>query len=151
MIRYSLRCRRGHEFEAWFRSSDAYDEQEVRGFLSCASCGSAEVEKALMAPAVPASTRAKGQSNDRPAAGATKSFGASLPAELIDVIRRVRKHVSETSDYVGDRFAEEARRIHYEESEQRGIHGEATMEQARQLHKEGIEVHPLPKLPEDAN
>ena len=151
MIRYSLRCQRGHEFEAWFKSGAAYDEQAARGLLSCASCGSGEIEKALMSPAVPSSTRAKAGAGDTPAAPVPQSFGAQLPPGLADMIRKVRAHVRSNADYVGDRFADEARRIHYDEAEARGIYGEATLEQARQLHEEGIDVHPLPKLPEEAN
>lgn len=151
MIRFALRCQRGHEFEAWFRSGDAYDDQAAQGLLACAHCGSGAIEKALMAPSVPASTRTKGKAVDRPVPSAPDSFGTQLPAGLVEVIRKVRQHVRDNSDYVGDRFAEEARRIHYEESERRGIYGEATIEQARQLRDEGIEVHPLPKLPEEAN
>lgn len=152
MIRYRLRCQRGHEFEAWFRSGEAFDDQAGRGLLTCATCGNGEIEKALMAPSVPASTR-KGKSKRQPAepAPVAQTFGTQLPPELVEIARKIRTHVRENSDYVGNRFAEEARRIHYEESEPRGIYGEATLDEAKQLHEEGIEVHPLPKLPEDSN
>ena len=150
MIRYRLRCQLGHEFEAWFGSSAAFDEQARRQQLSCAACDSREIEKALMAPAVAASTRTTTSQDPTQRAG-RQSFGNQLPAEFVELARKVRTHVRDNADYVGDRFADEARRIHYEERKQRGIYGEATPRQARELHDEGIEVHPLPRLPEDAN
>ena len=149
MIRYRLRCKSGHEFEAWFRSSSAYDDQAGKGLLDCAQCGSREIEKALMAPSIakpfePAANLPVQQPN-RP------RFGAQLPAPVLEKLRQVRDFVRQNSDYVGDRFADEARRIHYDEAEPRGIYGEATLDEARELHDEGIEVHPLPRLPDDAN
>jgi hypothetical protein len=142
MIRYTLHCNSGHEFEAWFASSAAYDRAARAGANACPVCGSAKVEKALMAP---------------PVSGTKKSDTVSLAAvdprrvALQHVIREFRRKVTEGADYVGDRFAEEARRIHYEETEPRGIYGEATLEEARKLAEEEIEFHPLPPLPEEGN
>jgi hypothetical protein len=150
MIRYRLRCTSGHEFEAWFRSSSAFDEQAGQGLLSCADCGISKVEKALMAPSV-AKPAAAETALAAPQQQAKRSFGTQLPAPMLEMMRKIRDHVRENSENVGDRFAEEARRIHYEESEPRGIYGETTISEARDLHDEGIEVHPLPELPEDAN
>jgi hypothetical protein len=147
MIRYRLRCDSGHDFEAWFSSSVGYDDQAARGLLSCAVCGVAKVEKALMAPNIPKSAE------DRPALPllAKRPMAAQLPAPMREMLRQIHDHVKKNSDYVGDRFAEEARKIHYDETAARGIYGEATAAQARELHEEGIEVHALPALPDDAN
>jgi hypothetical protein len=151
MIRYRLRCDSGHEFEAWFSSSSGYDQQAERGLLSCATCGTSKVEKALMAPNVGKS----GQDAPAPAPSAPGkrpyAAAAQLPAPMREMLRQFHEHVRKTSDYVGDQFAEEARRIHYDEAEARGIYGEATPAEARELHEEGIEVHALPTLPDDAN
>ncbi len=151
MIRYRLHCDSGHEFEAWFRSSDAYDDQATRGLLTCAACGTGKVEKALMAPNVAKRADVEAAVAPVPNLPARKPFGAQLPAPMLEMLRQVREHVRKNSDYVGDRFAEEARRIHYDESAARGIYGEATIAEARELHEEGIEVHALPALPDDAN
>ena len=145
MIRYALACGEGHEFEGWFGGSRAFDEQKAAGEIACPVCGSAEVDKVLMAPAVAGTKRAMSEAPIPVAAP------QALPEELVATLRRLRRHVTENADYVGDRFAEEARRIHYRETEARGIYGEATREEAVALSEEGIEFHPLPVLPEDRN
>ncbi len=158
MIRYALRCEHDHEFEAWFSSSAAYDEQAAEGEVVCPACGSANVEKALMAPNLGPSTK-HGKSTrpaSRPEPAADAAEGATLARtpdmkQLRALARRLREHVTENADYVGDRFAEEARKIHYEETEARGIYGEATADEAEALQDEGIDFHPLPVLPEDQN
>ena len=147
MIRYRLSCDHGHEFEAWFRSSEAFDEQAAAGLVGCAECGSTSTRKAIMAPGLV--KEAAGGKADKPAA--KMPVGAHLPAEIIDLMRRIRKHVEANADYVGDRFAEEARKIHHQETEARGIYGEATRSEVEALHEEGIEVQPMPVLPEDKN
>ncbi len=142
MIRYALSCAGNHGFEAWFRSSEDFDEQLEAGVVICPHCGSGDVSKALMTPGL---------------TGAAAKFPTFAPGadpvskELIRSMRRLRDHVRENADYVGEKFAEEARRIHYEEAEPRGIYGEATREEARELGEEGIDVHPLPVLPDDQN
>lgn len=141
MIRYTLRCENGHEFEGWFRSSDAYDKAAKRGAVTCTECGSAHVEKALMTPGV------SGTKKDKVALAAPDPRSAAMR----EVIREFRKKVTENADYVGDKFAEEARKIHYEETEPRGIYGEATPDEARELVEEGIDFAPLPRVPEDGN
>jgi len=143
MIRYSLRCDRDHEFEAWFRSSADYDHASKAGETLCPVCGSHEVGKAPMAPAV-SGTKKKGE---------TMSVAVPDPrnATFQAALREFRKKVTEDADYVGDKFAEEARKMHYNEVEARGIYGEATIEEAEALADEGIGFHPLPQLPEDAN
>jgi hypothetical protein len=142
MILYTLKCDRDHEFEAWFRSSADYDRAAKAGENTCPVCGSAEVGKALMAPAI---------------AGTKKSEKVSLAAPdprnavMREALKEFRKKVTENADYVGDKFAEEARKIHFNETEQRGIYGEATPEEARELADEGIAFQALPPLPEDRN
>ncbi len=143
MIRYALRCDRDHEFEAWFRSSADYDRASAAGETLCPVCGSHEIGKAPMAPAV-SGTKKKGE---------TVSLAAPDPRSAVfqEALREFRKKVTENADYVGDKFAEEARKIHYNETEARGIYGEATADEAKALVEEGIGFHPLPPLPEDAN
>ena len=130
MIRYNLKCDRAHEFEAWFRSSAAYDEQRRAGQVGCAVCGSAEVEKAVMAPAL------KG---GRPEPDLSKP---GSPAEV--VLSEMRRKVEASSDYVGRDFAAEARRIHDGEGDKRAIWGEASLDDARALKDDGIPVAPIP-------
>jgi hypothetical protein len=147
MIHYDLICDQGHAFDGWFRNSAAYDEQAGKGLVSCTVCGSARVEKQLMAPGIPV------KSNRRDAAPKKMISGPVDPrlSAMIEMVREMRKHVEENAEYVGERFAEEARKMHYEEAEHRGIYGEASPDEAKALIDEGISVHPLPRLPEDGN
>ena len=142
MIRYSLSCEVGHAFEGWFASSSSFEAQKADGTVTCPACGSTMVNKALMAPAV-ATSRQKD----------SMRVAAHVPdhQEAITALRKIRKHLTENADYVGPKFAEEARRIHYNETEKRGIYGEASSDEAKSLAEEGIEFHPLPVLPEDHN
>lgn len=163
MIRYSLVCPKSHRFEGWFRSSVAYDKQAKRGLVTCPRCGSTEITKALMAPSVKTSgdkrRRSKGAAQQtppeaRPEAVPAGTTHASIPSsqkEFIKLVEKVRDHVEKNAEYVGPRFAEEARKIHYEETPPRGIYGEATPGEVRELGEEGIEVYPLPGLPKDKN
>jgi len=152
MIKYRLRCERGHEFEGWFRSSGDFDTQATRGLLSCGDCGSARVGKAIMAPNVsPSDRRAVAPAGSAQAAAEPQLAAAAMPPELVEMARKIRRHLRDNAENVGPRFAEEARRIHYNESERRGIYGEATPREAVELREEGIEVMPLPPLPSDAN
>ena len=146
MIHYDLICANGHKFDGWFSASSAYDEQRLNNGVLCPSCGTAEVDKQLMAPAIPRKSNTK-TSSRRLVSGA----GDPQMKMLVDKLRELRQHVERHADYVGDRFVEEARRIHYKEAEERGIYGEATPDDARALIDEGIEVQPLPLLPEDFN
>ena len=146
MIRYDLECAQGHEFDGWFSNSASFDKQAEAGVVECPVCGSCDVHKALMAPGIPA------KSNSKSDAQPVMQNAAGTPAaELTEMIRKLRTHVEENSEYVGPRFAEEARKIHYEETEARGIYGEASLEDARELTEEGIDVQPLPLLPEEHN
>jgi hypothetical protein len=147
LIRYKLACPDHHEFEVWFSSSDAFEEQQTRGFLVCPVCGSTSVDRSLMAPAVSTS---RSRDSVRLAANVPEG-GETEKQELVAAFRKLRKHLTENAEHVGNRFAEEARRIHYRETEKRAIYGEATREDAKGLAEEGIEFHPLPSLPEDHN
>jgi len=150
MIRYALSCPAGHAFEAWFAGSDAYEDQLTRGLVTCPQCGSGEVAKSLMAPAV-STARKKAARRDAARKSVPVAANVSDGGEATALLRKLREHLVENADYVGDKFAEEARRIHYNEAERRGIYGEATSDEARALADEGIEFHPLPVLPEDHN
>jgi hypothetical protein len=145
MIHYDLICKKGHLFDGWFGNSAAYEEQRQKGVITCPQCGTPEIDKQIMAPAVP-KKKSESSLRQRFSTGADPRMKA-----LVDKLRELRQHVETHADYVGDRFAEEARRIHYKEAEERGIYGEATAKEARSLIEEGIDVHSLPPLPEDLN
>ncbi|MGQ7794289.1 DUF1178 family protein [Faunimonas sp. B44] len=146
MIRYSLVCAGRHEFEAWFGSSGAFDAQRAAGHVACPICGSLEVEKALMAPSI-----TTGRKGSEGRAEQTSPAHGPDRKQMIEAMKKVRNQLIANADYVGDRFAEEARKIHYEEAEKRGIYGQATPEEARGLIEEGVSFAPLPVLPDDAN
>ena len=146
MIRYDLQCDKGHEFDGWFASSDAYDKQILHSAVECTICGSTKIEKQLMAPSIPTNS-------NRKVDVVPLHAGPTDPraAQMMQVMRDYRKHVDAHSEDVGPRFAEEARKIHYKETEERGIRGQATRDEAIELMEQGIEVHPLPVLPEEGN
>ena len=141
MIRFSLICDQAHEFEAWFRNNDDFDKQAKRGFVECPHCGSSKVEKALMAPAV--STARKKEKIALAMGEAQKQAMAQLKA--------LSEKLRENADYVGDKFAEEARKIHFGEADPRGIYGEATADEVRGLVEDGVDFMPIPVFPEDRN
>jgi hypothetical protein len=143
MIRYALVCERQHVFESWFRDSAMCDDQLTARALECPVCRSKQVEKQLMAPAVRTSRKTAKQR--------VAALGDEGQTMLLEMMRKLRRHVEQNAEYVGERFPEEARRIHYQEADSRGIYGEASLEEANELVEEGIEAHPLPWLPEDAN
>ena len=147
MILYRLRCHDEHEFEGWFRNAEAFDSQRDSGILECPVCGTADVSKALMAPSI-----AKGREVARPVASDIQALhpAAQKAAELRDKLRAVRRLVEENCDYVGDRFAEEARKIHYGEADAHGIYGETTPEETERLKDEGIEFGSVPWVRDDA-
>ena len=156
MIRYNLRCDRGHAFESWFQDSAAYDSQRKRKLVDCPACGSTKIDKAIMAPkigrggkrtepeSVPAETAATPAPNVQPLMMAQER-------ELRAKLRELRDHVTKNADNVGDKFPNEARKMHYGDIEHRPINGEASPQEARAMIDEGIEVSPLPVLPEDRN
>jgi hypothetical protein len=167
MIRYDLSCDRDHGFEAWFRNSGDYDRQLLEGDLLCPICGSEAVTKRLMAPNIgrgrsASAPRMRDQAPvaipvtaDPASAALDERFkvlsGDPRVREAIEQIRKIKQHVVENAENVGDRFPEEARKIHYQEVEKRSIYGEASAEEVDALIEEGVEVHPMPILPEDQN
>ena len=207
MIRYALNCKKGHEFEAWFRSSADYDEQRSKKLVQCPSCATTNVEKAIMAPNInlgknsrapgahevdgehapsaqsqsqheqrlhrdPASetdNQATSQTPTDPTPRAlepqveqteqteqteqAEMHGLNLPnpKEMLEAIRQYRAHIEENAENVGDKFADEARKIHYEEEPSRSIYGNATPDEVEELIEEGVEIAPIPGLPEDKN
>ncbi|MHC2254682.1 hypothetical protein ACVILK_004374 [Bradyrhizobium embrapense] len=156
MIRYTLRCERGHQFESWFQSSAAYESQERRHLIDCPSCGSDKIERAIMAPRV-VSKKGREPAPKAPAApvettpNESTSLMMAQERELRSKLKELRDHIVRNADNVGDRFPNEARKMHYGDIEHRPIYGEASPEEARALIDEGVEVSPLPTLPEDRN
>ena len=160
MIRYALRCDGDHEFESWFQSSSAYDSQVKRKLVTCPVCGSAKVDKAIMAPRI---VGRKGHGPEspppEPVAAAAPEASPSGPTslmlaqekELRTKLKELRDHIVKNADNVGERFANEARAMHYGDKEHRPIYGEASPDEAKSLIDEGIDVSPLPTLPEDRN
>ena len=144
MIVFDLHCDAGHRFEGWFGSSSDYEEQLASGLVDCPHCGSNKVEKMLMAPGV-SGTR-KSANADVP-----MTTMPQMPAEMVEKLREIKQHVEANSENVGDKFPEEARKIHYGEAEARGIYGKASLEDAVSLAEEGVEVMPIPELPEEKN
>ena len=157
MIHYSLLCENRHAFDAWFKSAAAFDEQVERGIVTCPICSTHKVQKSIMAPAVARSGEEKSRPDKPPApaaaGGDTMSFSAGHPqqAQLRAALAQLREKVTAEADYVGDKFATEARKIHFQEAEARGIYGEATRDEVADLVEDGIDFMPLPQLPEDHN
>lgn len=141
MIQYSLICENEHKFDAWFKSAAAYDEQHQRGIVTCPVCASGTVDKAIMAPAV---NRTDGERM-------SLSAGHPQAAQVREMMRALREKVTSEADYVGDRFADEARKIHFKETDARGIYGEATRDEVAGLIEDGVDFMPLPNLPDEAN
>ena len=134
MIKYALACDLGHEFEGWFGSSGDFDDQSAQGMLRCPTCNSLAVRKQIMAPAV----------------SGTKRRSAPEPGMrqlMMEAMGKVRRHVEENFDDVGDNFAKEARAIHEGKAEERGIYGQATLAEVKSLVQEGVPVAPLPPAP----
>jgi hypothetical protein len=156
MIHYTLRCDRGHAFESWFQSSSAYEQQEKRKLVNCPVCGSAKVERAIMAPQI-VSKKGRDSAVPAPAAAADAATPGSTPLlmaqerELRAKLKELRDHIVNNADNVGERFPTEARKMHYGDIEHRPIYGEASPDEARSLIEEGVEVSPLPVLPDDRN
>jgi hypothetical protein len=146
VIRYALACNAGHGFDGWFRSSGDYDTQSERGLLSCPVCGSQQVRKALMAPAVATHDGNRGEGTPTEAV-----LLSEKEAYLRDMIRKVRSEVTKNAENVGPRFAEVARQMHEGEIERSSVYGVASADDARSLAEDGVEFHPLPALPEEGN
>jgi hypothetical protein len=160
MIRYALRCERDHTFESWFQDSAAYESQVKRKLVSCPACNSVKVEKAIMAPRI---VGKKGRRAELEQAPVPVPAAAEPPAteptslmmtqerELRAKLKELRDHIVKNADNVGERFPNEARKMHYGDIEHRPIYGEASPEEAKSLIDEGVEVSPMPVLPEDRN
>ena len=161
MIRYALICQQGHQFESWFQDSAAYDKQAKRGLVSCPHCGSAKVEKAIMAPRLSATAKKRSKAIEAPETAPRRPAPAPAPApvamispqeqEIRAKLKELRDHLTKNADNVGAKFPEEARKMHYGEIEHRSIYGVASPEEAKELSEEGIEFHPLPSLPDERN
>ena len=158
MILYRLRCRKGHEFDSWFKDSKAYERQEKRSLIGCPNCGDSRIVRAPMAPRIgkgggkrtvtdvemPAETTAPLPAAPSPEQQQMAALARQMPKELRDALMKVRAEVEKNCDNVGDKFAEEARKIHYGESDKRGIYGETSDDEAEALAEEGIEFGRLP-------
>ena len=161
MIHYNLRCKKGHAFESWFQSSSAYEQQERRKLVSCPICGSSDVERDIMAPQI-VSKKGRVAAPVEPAVTPAPAPEVTPPSpstpllmtqerELRAKLKELRDHIVSNADNVGERFPNEARKMHYGDIEHRPIYGEASPDEARALIDEGVEVMPLPTLPEDRN
>lgn len=156
MIRYRLHCEQGHDFDAWFRGSDAFDRQLKRKQVTCPHCASHRVTKAPMAPAIAKSSGQVASENDGPlvsgkplmGSGASGHESVEAVAEHIrEAMGRIREHIEDNFDYVGENFVNEARAIQEGEAEERDIWGEASLKEAKELTDDGIEVLPVPGKP----
>jgi hypothetical protein len=147
VIRYSLVCDNGHTFESWFQNSKASDGQLKRGLVACPICDSVKVSKAIMAPAISASKRKEAAEDVvQPVA-----LLSEKEQETRKLVKALHEHVKKNSEHVGEKFPTLARQMHYEEIPARSIHGEAKPDEVRELLEEGVEVAPLPPLPDKGN
>ena len=165
MIRYALACAKGHAFESWFPNSAAYDKQRKRGLVSCPVCGNTKVDKAIMSPRLAGANKrraaappaeAPAPAGDAPVAvredaKAPVAIMSPQEREFRQKLKELRAHLTKNADYVGQKFPEEARKMHYGDIDHRSIYGEASPKDAKELHEEGIEFHPLPRLPDERN
>jgi hypothetical protein len=153
MIKFSLLCGSGHEFESWFPSGASYDDQVQSGLVLCPVCQSSHVVKSIMAPAV----ALHGRDKLLPAQGAAPAERANVALiddhdrQLRTLIEDIRNRILEHTEDVGTAFAEEARRIHEGVVPDRAIHGQASPEEARALIDDGVKIMPIPRLPDDFN
>jgi len=152
MIRYDLICGNGHAFRAWFSSSETFERQREEGLVGCPVCGDTRVERQIAAPAIPSKGDRGGEESPKSSSDPAADDAARHARLMRQFVREMHAMVRERAEYVGPRFAEEARRRHAEgATEGRPIWGEATAEDARELREEGIDVMPLPPLPDDRN
>ncbi len=147
MICFGLICEHDHEFDGWFASNSAYEEQKQCGLVTCPHCGSEKTDKQLMAPSIPSKAN-KTDDHCQPMLSASQD---PVMKEMVENIRKMRQQISENADDVGKDFAKKAREIHYEEKPARNIYGQATLDDAKSLLEEGVGVVPLPMLPEEKN
>lgn len=144
MIQYALKCADGHKFDSWFQSADAFDKLQGAGMVTCAVCGSSDISKHLMAPAVRPARKGAAKEDGMPVAPGPLSAPAS-PAE--QMVAELRRKVEANSEYVGSNFANEARAMHDGEAPERSIYGEARLDEAKKLLEDGVPVMPLPFRP----
>ena len=144
MIKYALGCAEGHPFESWFPDSAAYEKQRKRGFVACPECGSTDVDKAIMAPAVVGGERAGGES-------APQILVDDRRRQAREMMLRVRREIEANTDDVGAKFPQVARAIHLGDEPERAIRGRASVEEARSLVEDGVGVFPLPMLEDELN
>ena len=147
MIHYDLQCGADHRFDGWFKDSANFDKQAARGLLECPICGDAKIERALMTPSVPKKGRALVPVPAKPPEAPIAVAGPRMPDQVRSMLMRMRQEVERNCDYVGEEFADEARRIHNGESTRRGIYGEATSDDVEALAEDGIEVARIPWIP----
>jgi len=155
MIHYHLRCGAGHAFDGWFKDSAGFDAQARAGFVECPVCGGTEVSKQLMAPAIPKKGRTRQKELPPPAApapappaeAASQAAAGPVPAQVVALLQKMRAEVEKHCDYVGEQFADEARKMHRGESDLRGIYGEASEADAEALRDEGIDIARIPWVP----
>jgi hypothetical protein len=147
MILYQLRCGKDHEFEAWFKDGATCDRQLTRKTVECPVCGNKKVAKALMAPRIGAAEKSQATLPANPQQGPQQQGMSVMASAMRQHLQEIRSKIEENCDYVGEKFADEARKIHYGETESRGIYGEATDHQHQELVEEGIEVARVPWLP----
>ena len=141
MIKYSLICSEKHEFEVWFSNSSDYDAQKRKLLIICPYCNSTKIEKGIMAPNIASSRK-------REKTAMEKDRNLS---DINSVIGKLRQHIKEKFEYVGDKFPEEARAIYYGEKEERKIYGEASLDEAKNLQDEGISLSAIPQLASPKN
>jgi hypothetical protein len=147
MIVFDLGCGNGHVFEAWFGSTEDYEAQRARGLVTCPMCDSTDVDKAVMAPRI--GRKSNQQTLPVPAKGKAVPMASEAPApeqvkEMLRALADAQTEMLKQSDWVGPRFADEARAMHLGETEHRAIHGQTTPEEAKSLIDEGVPVAPLP-------
>ena len=139
-MKFQLQCDNQHDFEAWFRSNDDFEKQQGKSMLECPMCGSHNVSKMLMAPSV-----STGRSKDKIAVASGQAAQQQMMAKMMEFAREVKSK----AENVGEKFPEEARKIHYGESESRAIYGNASTEEVSELVEEGVEIVPLPDVPDE--
>ncbi len=132
MIKYTLNCNNGHQFESWFSSSDSFEKLKKKGHLECAICSSKKVEKSLMAPSV------------TPDTGKKQEILISAQSALEKEIKALKHKIRTTATDVGENFPSEARAMHYGEKEEKPIIGKTSLDEARDLAEEGIPFVPVP-------
>jgi hypothetical protein len=157
MIRYALICEQGHDFESWFADSAAFDKQTKRKLVTCPRCGSAKVEKAIMAPRIVGARRQEAPVELPPVAPPPQpektpvAMLSPQEREFRAKLKELREHLTKNADDVGPKFPEQARKMHYGEIEHRSIYGVASPQEAKDLAEEGVDVYPLPVLPDERN